>query len=62
MVIGGTGLISSHTVEALLREEVGEVLIYDNFVRGSRENLEIALMGPRVSIIDMALIMLDCGI
>lgn len=53
VVIGGAGLIGSHTVEALLREEVGEVLIYDNFVRGSRENLATALIDPRVSIFDI---------
>lgn len=53
VVIGGAGLIGSHTVEALLREDVGEVLIYDNFVRGSRENLATALLDPRVSVFDI---------
>ena len=31
------GLIGSHTVDALLREDVGEVIVYDNFVRGRRK-------------------------
>ena len=53
VVIGGAGLIGSHTVEALLKEDVGEVIIYDNFVRGSLENLEIALKDPRVKIFGM---------
>ena len=50
VVVGGAGLIGSHTVDQLLREDVGEVVIYDNFVRGSVENLQDALTDPRVSI------------
>ncbi|MGA9267413.1 MAG: NAD-dependent epimerase/dehydratase family protein [Rhodomicrobium sp.] len=53
VVIGGGGLIGSHTAEALTREDVGEVLIYDNFVRGSRDNLRGALKDPRVKIYDV---------
>lgn len=53
VVIGGGGLIGSHTVEALTREDVGELLIYDNFVRGSRDNLRGALKDPRVKIYDV---------
>lgn len=52
VVIGGAGLIGSHTVDALLKEDVKEILIYDNFVRGSMDNLEIALNDPRVSIFE----------
>jgi UDP-glucose 4-epimerase len=36
--------------EALLREGVGEVVVYDNFVRGTRENLTGALADSRCSI------------
>jgi UDP-glucose 4-epimerase len=50
VVIGGAGLIGSHTVDALLKEDVGEVVVYDNFVRGTRENLEHALRDPRVKV------------
>jgi UDP-glucose 4-epimerase len=50
VVIGGAGLIGSHTIEALLRTDVGEVVIYDNFVRGTLQNLEEALSDPRVSV------------
>lgn len=53
VVIGGAGLIGSHTIDRLLREDVGEILIYDNFVRGSRGNLAEALGDPRVSIYDV---------
>ena len=34
LVIGGAGLIGSHTVDALTREDVAEIVVYDNFVRG----------------------------
>lgn len=53
VVIGGAGLIGSHTVDALTREDVGEILIYDNFVRGREENLAAALRDPRVRIYDV---------
>jgi UDP-glucose 4-epimerase len=50
VVIGGAGLIGSHTVDNLLKQDVGEVVVYDNFVRGSAENLANALRDPRVKI------------
>jgi len=53
VVVGGAGLIGSHTVDRLLREDVKEVLIYDNFLRGSHENLVEALKDPRVKIYDV---------
>ncbi len=53
VVIGGAGLIGSHTVDCLIKEDVGEVIIYDNFVRGREENLRDALSDPRVKIYDI---------
>jgi len=53
VVIGGAGLIGSHTVDALVKEDVGELVIYDNFVRGTEENLAEALVDPRVKIYDV---------
>lgn len=53
VVVGGAGLIGSHTVDRLLKEDVREVVIYDNFVRGSRENLQEALKDSRVRIYDV---------
>jgi UDP-glucose 4-epimerase len=50
LVIGGAGLIGSHLVEELLKEEVLEVIVYDNFSRGRLENLVVALQDPRVKI------------
>jgi len=53
LVIGGAGLIGSHTVDALLREDVGEVIVYDNFVRGRMENLVDARRDPRFKVYDI---------
>lgn len=52
VVIGGAGLIGSHTIDLLTRTDVGEITIYDNFVRGTRENLAGALKDPRVRVFD----------
>jgi nucleoside-diphosphate-sugar epimerase len=40
-------------VDLLTREDVGEIVIYDNFVRGTRENLAEAMRDPRVRIFDV---------
>ena len=53
LVIGGAGLIGSHTVDALLKEDVGEVIVYDNFVRGRMENLTQARHDPRFKVYDI---------
>jgi len=53
VVIGGAGLIGSHTVDQLTQEDVGEILIYDNFVRGNVDNLHQALNDPRVKVFDI---------
>jgi UDP-glucose 4-epimerase len=53
VVIGGAGLIGSHCVDELIREDVKEVIVYDNFVRGREENLRAALRDPRVRIFDI---------
>ncbi|TLS76046.1 NAD-dependent epimerase/dehydratase family protein [Mariprofundus erugo] len=50
LVIGGAGLIGSHTVEQLLKDEVEEIRIFDNFSRGRRTNLESALKDKRVNV------------
>ena len=52
VVLGGAGLIGSHTVDLLTQEDVGEIVIYDNFVRGSHDNLADALKDPRVGIFE----------
>ena len=52
VVIGGAGLIGSHAVDLLVKEDVGEIVIYDNFVRGTTENLAGSLKDPRVKIFE----------
>lgn len=53
LVIGGAGLIGSHVIEELLKEDVAEVIVYDNFCRGTFENLETALKDPRCRIFEI---------
>jgi UDP-glucose 4-epimerase len=52
LVIGGAGLIGSHCVDELVKEDVAEIRIYDNFVRGTPENLSAALRDPRVDVFE----------
>ena len=50
LVIGGAGLIGSHLVDQLVQTDAKEIVIYDNFCRGTLENLGGALKNPRVKI------------
>jgi UDP-glucose 4-epimerase len=50
LVIGGAGLIGSHIVDELVKTEAKEIIIYDNFTRGTLDNLKVALQDKRVSI------------
>lgn len=47
LVIGGAGFIGSFVVAELLKENVGQVIIYDNFARGKMENISDVLKDPR---------------
>ncbi len=50
LVIGGAGFIGSHVVDELIREDVKEIIIYDNFCRGTIDNLGNAMRDSRVKI------------
>lgn len=50
LVIGGAGFIGSYVVSELLKENVGEVVVYDNYARGKKEYLAESLQDPRCSI------------
>jgi nucleoside-diphosphate-sugar epimerase len=50
LVIGGAGFIGSHLVDQLLSAGAEHVRIYDNFSRGSRDNLHQALDNHRTEI------------
>lgn len=55
IVIGGAGLIGSHIVDQLVAEPVSEIIVYDNFVRGTRENLARAIASPRVRLVEASM-------
>ncbi len=52
VLIGGAGLIGSHTLDKLVNEDVGEIIVYDNFLRGRIENIESSLKDPRVKVFE----------
>ncbi len=52
VLIGGAGLIGSHTLDCLLSEDVAELVVYDNFARGTQANIESALEDPRVTVFE----------
>jgi UDP-glucose 4-epimerase len=52
LVTGGAGFIGSHVVELLLAEDVAKVMVLDNFVRGSRRNLERVAGDSRLTVVD----------
>lgn len=50
LVIGGAGFIGSFVVSELLKEQVAEVVVYDNFARGQKDYLTEQLKDPRCTI------------
>jgi UDP-glucose 4-epimerase len=52
LVVGGAGFVGSHIVDQLVGEPVSEIVVLDNFVRGSRANLEKAAGEDRVRIVE----------
>ena len=52
ILIGGAGLVGSHIVDQLVNEPVAEIVVFDNFLRGSRANLAAALQSPKVRVIE----------
>ncbi|TMJ14735.1 MAG: NAD-dependent epimerase/dehydratase family protein [Alphaproteobacteria bacterium] len=53
VLIGGGGLIGSHTVDRLLAEDPAEILIYGSGGSGAPRNLKQALKDPRVKLFGM---------
>jgi nucleoside-diphosphate-sugar epimerase len=52
VVVGGAGFVGSHIVDRLLGEPVREIVVLDNFVRGTRANIASALRDPRVRLVE----------
>jgi len=52
LITGGAGLIGSHIADQLVKRDVREVVVLDNFARGRRENLAGALASGRLTIIE----------
>lgn len=52
LITGGAGLIGSHIADLLAVERPGEIIVFDNFVRGRRENLVQADASARLTIVD----------
>ena len=50
LVIGGSGFIGGFVVSELLKHQVSEVVIYDNFARGKSTNIIESLKDPRCSV------------
>ena len=50
LVIGGAGFIGSFVVSELLKYDIKEVIIYDNFARGKKSYIEKQLKDPRCSL------------
>jgi len=47
LVTGGAGFIGSFVIKELLKENIDEVIIYDNFSRGKMDNILDSLKDPR---------------
>jgi UDP-glucose 4-epimerase len=52
MLIGGAGLVGSHIVDQLIQEPVSEIVVFDNFIRGTKGNLADAAKSPKVKVVE----------
>jgi UDP-glucose 4-epimerase len=52
LITGGAGLVGSHIADQLVKQGVSEIVILDNFVRGTKANLEWAIANGNVTIIE----------
>jgi UDP-glucose 4-epimerase len=56
VLVGGAGLVGSHILDQLVHEPVREIVVYDNFVRGTRQNVSGASADPRVRVVDASIL------
>lgn len=52
LITGGAGFIGSHITDYLLMENISEIILLDNFIRGSRENISAALDSGKIRLIE----------
>jgi UDP-glucose 4-epimerase len=52
LLTGGAGLIGSHIADLLVQEAPAEIVVFDNFVRGRRENLAWAMDHGPITIVE----------
>jgi len=52
-IIGGAGFVGTHTLQALLNEPVGEVIVVDNFKRGKIAKIKSLMADSRVKVVDV---------
>lgn len=52
LITGGAGLVGSHTCDLLIKEHPQEIIIFDNFSRGTKKNIEGALSSGLVRVIE----------
>jgi UDP-glucose 4-epimerase len=52
LITGGAGLIGSHIADALVDAGASEIVVFDDFSRGRRENLSGAIASGRVRIVE----------
>src|SRR3954468_11853778 len=52
VLIGGAGLVGSHIADLLTKERPGEIIIFDNFARGTRDNLAESIGSSGLRIVE----------
>ncbi|TAK01681.1 MAG: NAD-dependent epimerase/dehydratase family protein [Chloroflexota bacterium] len=52
LVIGGAGFVGSHIVDQLTATPAREIVVLDDFIRGTRANLAAAAGDPRVQVVE----------
>jgi UDP-glucose 4-epimerase len=52
LITGGAGLIGSHIADLLVGEDVAEIVVFDNFARGTATNLAGARASGRLRIVE----------
>jgi UDP-glucose 4-epimerase len=55
VLIGGAGLVGSHIVDQLTAEPVKEIVVFDNFLRGTKANLAAAMRSPNVRLVEASM-------